>query len=185
MRNKEDEQPIRWLQAWCQLLSLCLTYLACRYLCLEYCIVGFCWDPPAACPAPMKCGAREYLQQSTATQRCGQSLLPSCWGPALSVESRLVACQLKQTQYISFTRDDSTTLEIWGTHCKGKGKIHPEAGYRHSSTLVLTSGARWGGLMPRSGRFLPGQPVSIVQEAGWVWTGAENIATPGFDPRIV
>ena len=32
-------------------------------------------------------------------------------------------------------------------------------------------------------------PVPIVQEAGWapgsVWTGAENFATPGFDPRTV
>jgi hypothetical protein len=36
----------------------------------------------------------------------------------------------------------------------------------------------------------PGKdPVSIVQEAGWapgpVWTGAENLAPPGFDPRTV
>jgi hypothetical protein len=32
-------------------------------------------------------------------------------------------------------------------------------------------------------------PVSIVQEAWWapgpVWTGAENLAPPGFDPRNV
>jgi hypothetical protein len=38
--------------------------------------------------------------------------------------------------------------------------------------------------------FTPGKhPVPIVQEAGWapgpVWTGAENLAPPGFDPRIV
>ena len=36
----------------------------------------------------------------------------------------------------------------------------------------------------------PGKdPVPIVQEAGWasgpVWTGAENLAPPGFDPRTV
>jgi hypothetical protein len=36
--------------------------------------------------------------------------------------------------------------------------------------------------------FTPGKDlVPIVQEAGWapepVWTGAENLATPGFDPR--
>jgi hypothetical protein len=36
--------------------------------------------------------------------------------------------------------------------------------------------------------FTPGKdPVPIVQEAGWapepVWTGAENLAPPGFDPR--
>ena len=32
-------------------------------------------------------------------------------------------------------------------------------------------------------------PVTIVQEAGWaprpVWTGAENLTTPGLDPRTV
>jgi hypothetical protein len=32
-------------------------------------------------------------------------------------------------------------------------------------------------------------PVPIVQEAGWargpVWTSAENLAPPGFDPRTV
>jgi len=32
-------------------------------------------------------------------------------------------------------------------------------------------------------------PVPIVQEAGWasgpVWTGAENLAPPGFDPQTV
>jgi hypothetical protein len=41
----------------------------------------------------------------------------------------------------------------------------------------------------RPGRSLrPGKdPVPIVQEAGWapgpVWTGAENLAPTGFDPR--
>ena len=43
--------------------------------------------------------------------------------------------------------------------------------------------------MPRQ-HLTPGKdPVPIVQEAGWtsgpVWTGAENLATPGFDPRTV
>jgi len=43
--------------------------------------------------------------------------------------------------------------------------------------------------MPRR-HLTPGKdPVPIVQEAVWasgpVWTGAENLATPGFDPRIV
>ena len=38
--------------------------------------------------------------------------------------------------------------------------------------------------------FTPGKnPVPIVQEAGWapgpVWTGAENLAPPGFDPQTV
>ena len=36
----------------------------------------------------------------------------------------------------------------------------------------------------------PGKdPEPILQEAGWasgpVWTGAENLAPPGFDPRTV
>jgi len=39
--------------------------------------------------------------------------------------------------------------------------------------------------MPRQ-HLTPGKdPVPIVQEAGWVWTGAENLAPPGFDPRTV
>ena len=38
--------------------------------------------------------------------------------------------------------------------------------------------------------FTPGKdPVAIVQDAGWApgpfWTGAENLASPGFDPRTV
>jgi len=43
--------------------------------------------------------------------------------------------------------------------------------------------------MPRQ-HLTPGKDtVPIVQEAGWasgpVWTGAENLAPPGFDPRTV
>ena len=43
--------------------------------------------------------------------------------------------------------------------------------------------------MPRP-LFTPGNdPVPILQETGWapgpVWTGAENLAPPGFDPRTV
>jgi len=50
---------------------------------------------------------------------------------------------------------------------------------------------RWWGVSvtPRP-LFTSGKdPVPIVQEAGWapgpVWTGAENLAPPGFDPRTV
>ena len=44
--------------------------------------------------------------------------------------------------------------------------------------------------MPRPGPFTPRKdPVPNVQEAGWApgpgWTGAENLAPPGFDPRTV
>ena len=43
--------------------------------------------------------------------------------------------------------------------------------------------------MPRQ-HLTPGKdPVPIVQEAGWasgpVWTGAENLTPPGFDPQTV
>ena len=46
-----------------------------------------------------------------------------------------------------------------------------------------------GQLTPRQ-HLTPGNdPVPIVQEAGWdsgpVWTGAENFALPGFDPRTL
>jgi hypothetical protein len=42
----------------------------------------------------------------------------------------------------------------------------------------------------RPGRFIPGKdPVPILQEAGLapgpVWTGADNLPPPGFDPRTV
>jgi hypothetical protein len=45
-----------------------------------------------------------------------------------------------------------------------------------------------GSSSPPRPLFTPGKdPVSILQEAGWspgpVWTGAENLAPPGFDPR--
>jgi len=43
--------------------------------------------------------------------------------------------------------------------------------------------------MPRQHLTHGKEPVPIVQEAGWasgpVWTGAENLAPPGFDPRTV
>ena len=47
-----------------------------------------------------------------------------------------------------------------------------------------------GGQRHASVEFTPGkEPVPIVQEAGWapgpVWTGAENLALTGFDPRTV
>jgi len=43
--------------------------------------------------------------------------------------------------------------------------------------------------MPRPLFTLGKDPVPIVQEDGWapglVWTGAENLDPPGFDPRTV
>ena len=64
-----------------------------------------------------------------------------------------------------------------------------QRGSRGIDLLFLS--ARWGGwLKPSPGLFNPGgDSVLIVHEAGWapgsVWTGAENLAPPGFDPRTV
>ena len=58
-----------------------------------------------------------------------------------------------------------------------------------SLSLSLTSAVDGGGWSTsRPGRFTPGKgPLPMVQEAGWapgpIWTGAENFAPPGFDPR--
>ena len=55
----------------------------------------------------------------------------------------------------------------------------------------MTSALEGGeGSASRPGRFTPGEDaVPTVQETGWtpgpVWTGAENLALPGFDPRTV
>jgi hypothetical protein len=55
--------------------------------------------------------------------------------------------------------------------------------------LFLNLGTSRGeGSASRPGRLDPGKdPVPIVQEAAWapepVWIGAENLASPGFDPR--
>ena len=74
----------------------------------------------------------------------------------------------------------------------GVSKFHPKqamkalSGSGFISTLSLTSaGQRHARAALPSGRDL----VPIVQEAGWapgrVWTGAENLAPLGFDPRTV
>jgi hypothetical protein len=49
-------------------------------------------------------------------------------------------------------------------------------------------GGGWSASRP--GRLYPEKdPVTVVQEAGWapgpVWTGAEDLAPPGFDLRTV
>jgi len=48
----------------------------------------------------------------------------------------------------------------------------------------MLDGGGWS--MPGPGCFTPGRdPVPIIQEAGWapglVWTGAKNLAPPGFN----
>ena len=51
----------------------------------------------------------------------------------------------------------------------------------------LDHGVRWGWVASVTPRPLYPQerdPVPILQEAGWVWTG-EEISPPGFDPRTV
>ena len=65
-------------------------------------------------------------------------------------------------------------------------------GSRGIAILLLDHGTRWGwgvSTTPRS-LFIPRKdPLSIVQEARWtpvsVWTGAQNLAPPEFDPRTV
>jgi hypothetical protein len=86
---------------------------------------------------------------------------------------------------------DWVTVEVTGKPQPRKGHEGPEGELRYNSTLFLTSALDEGGWSKsRSGRSTPGKdPVSIIQEAGWapgpVWTGAENLAPSGFDPRTV
>jgi hypothetical protein len=63
---------------------------------------------------------------------------------------------------------------------------------RGITLLFHDRGPRRGWVVSSTPRlyFTPGKdPVPILQEAGWapgpVWTGAENLAPPGLDPRIV
>ena len=79
-----------------------------------------------------------------------------------------------------------------------KGKVRPrtamkaETGSGCIPLLCLNRGARWGWAVNATPRPLyPREryPVPIVWEAGWasgpVWAGAENFASPGFDPQTV
>jgi hypothetical protein len=75
-----------------------------------------------------------------------------------------------------------------------QSRCRPELVQRVDRGIVLPFrdlGARRGvWSASRPGRFTPERdPVPIAQEAGWtpgpVWTGAENLAPPGFDPRTV
>ena len=60
-----------------------------------------------------------------------------------------------------------------------------------SSTLFKTSALKMGvGVSIKPRPLYPGKKaVTIVQKAGWapgpVWTGAENLAPRGFDPRTI
>jgi len=65
-------------------------------------------------------------------------------------------------------------------------------GNRGIALPFLDHGTRrgWGVSVTPRPLFTPGKDqVPIVQEAGWapgaVWTGEENFAAPGFDPRTV
>jgi hypothetical protein len=50
--------------------------------------------------------------------------------------------------------------------------------YTPSFTSTLDEG---GWSSPRAGRFSPGgDSVPIAYEAGWVWTGAKNLASTGI-----
>jgi len=73
--------------------------------------------------------------------------------------------------------------------CTGR-TVH--RGSRGIALLIHHHGIRRGRRVRVTPRpfFAPGKdPVPVVQEAGWapgpVWTGAENLAPPGFDLRTV
>jgi hypothetical protein len=73
---------------------------------------------------------------------------------------------------------------------KGNGKIQTTKAQKGTRLYLYTFfnlGPIWGGWS--TPRPWERDPVSIVQEAGWapgpVWTGAENLAPPGFDPQAV
>ena len=81
---------------------------------------------------------------------------------------------------------------------KLKGKVHPITSHegtqgeqRYSSTFSLILAPDGGGqLTSWSGHFTHGNDrVPTVQEVRWapqpVWTGAENLTSPGFDPRTI
>ena len=93
-------------------------------------------------------------------------------------------CLLSQYFYIWFilTKYSYRGLVCW--HRKGKG--HPRPGHegpegeqRYSSTLPSTSALDGGWVVNATPRPLyprERETVPIVKEAGWVWTGAENLA---------
>jgi hypothetical protein len=73
--------------------------------------------------------------------------------------------------------------------CTGR-TAHRES--RGIALPFLDHGTRrgWGVSVTPRPIFTPGkEPVPVVQETGWapgpVWTGAENLAAPGFDPQTV
>ena len=73
--------------------------------------------------------------------------------------------------------------------CKGRTA---HTGSRSIALLFHDRGTRGVWVVSSTPRpiFTPGKdPVPIVQETGWalgaVWTGAENLAAPRFDPRTV
>jgi hypothetical protein len=81
------------------------------------------------------------------------------------------------------------TLEQAPRLCTGRTA---HTGSRGIALPFLDHGTRsgWGVSVKSRPLFNPGKdPVPIVQEAGWapgpVWTGVENLAPPGFDPRTV
>jgi hypothetical protein len=61
--------------------------------------------------------------------------------------------------------------------------------YSFALSLTLTLDGVGGNATPQPLNPRERDPVPIVQEAEWapgpVWTGAENLAPPGFDPRTV
>ena len=86
--------------------------------------------------------------------------------------------------------DHHRTIVTLNVH-RMTGHEGPEGEQMYSSTLSLTSTLDGFGGQHHAPTALPPRkdPVPTVQEAGWapgpVWTDAENVAPPGFDPRTI
>ena len=91
--------------------------------------------------------------------------------------------------YIEVHKNVKVTLVQALRLCTGRTA---HRGSRGIALLFLDHGTRrgWGVSVTPRQLFTPGkEPVPVVQEVGWapgpVWTGAENLAPSGLDPRTV
>ena len=122
-------------------------------------------------------------------QRCGYFAILTRVQATLQVGKNVLAFDRLEDRN---TWRDESSCQLADTYKdKGKkGKLRPRIGEESTESggvvvqmySFFNLGARWGGwLATRPGHFIPGnEPVSIVQEAGWVlqpvWTNAENFA---------
>jgi len=105
---------------------------------------------------------------------------------------------LKNSKVVSFLSPFKVdqTGNLWTP--PRKSKVHPRTGHegpdgesRHNCTLPLTSAIDGVGGQPLvSAALYPWErPDTHVRKAGWapgpVWTGAEDLAPPEFDPPTI